>query len=107
MNADKKADHAAEVDMVDGLIDYANQHAHTKDVAQAVLAAATPDLTGLDTLFKDGGIERKDFLAIATGYITDRYHLTGDDLASKRNDLIAAAIHILKDNPKAFDAWVR
>ncbi|MFD1391984.1 hypothetical protein ACFQ3L_00070 [Lacticaseibacillus jixianensis] len=108
MKDDKKADQAAAVDMIDGLIDYASKHGlKSRDLAKTLIAATKDGLEGVDPLFKDGGLERKSVEDLATGYLVDRYHLAGDELAAKHEALVKEALALLRQHPEAFDKWVK
>lgn len=108
MKDDKQADHAAAVDVVDGLIDYASKHGvQSRDLAKTLIDATKDGLEGVDALFKDGGLERKNVEDLATGYLIDRYHLEGDELTAKHQTIIAEALDLLRKHPETFDRWVK
>ncbi|KRN25471.1 hypothetical protein FC75_GL000385 [Lacticaseibacillus camelliae DSM 22697 = JCM 13995] len=108
MNDDKKADQAAAVDMIDGLIDYASKHGvKSDDLAKTLIDATQNGLDGVDALFKDGGLERQSVEDLATGYLVDRYHLEGDELKARHDDMVKAALETLRKHPESFDKWVK
>ncbi|MFD1440676.1 hypothetical protein [Lacticaseibacillus hegangensis] len=108
MSDDKKADEAAAVDMVDGLIDYASKHGiKSRDLAKTLIEATKNGLEGVDALFKDGGLERRSVEDLATGYLIDRYHLEGDELKTRHDEMVKAALETLRKRPEAFDKWVK
>lgn len=108
MSDDKKADEAAAVDMVDGLIDYASKHGiKSDDLAKTLIDATQNGLEGLDPLFKDGGLERKSVEDLATGYLVDRYRLEGAELKARREEMVKAALETLRKHPETFDKWVK
>ncbi|MFD1428741.1 hypothetical protein [Lacticaseibacillus mingshuiensis] len=108
MARDKKMDDAVIIDMNDGLIgNAANHDIKTDDLAKRLAKAATPSLSGLDELLNDGGAARRDYQAIATGYLVDRYQLEGEELTAARDELVVAAVKYLAAHPKQFDQWQR
>lgn len=105
---DDKADQAAVIDIDDNLIAYAEKIlGHEVDLAQALVDAAQSDLTGLDELFKDGGQGRKEATAIATGYLVDKYQLSGQELTDRSTAMTQQAITYLKHHGDQFDQWAR
>lgn len=108
MKRDKKMDQAAMIDMNDFLVsDAKNRLKNKRDLAKTLAHAASSDITGLDELLNDNGAARKDYADVATGYLVDRYQLSGDELASARDDLIKAAVKYLRNHTQDFNQWQR
>lgn len=108
MKRDKKADEAAVVDMNDTLMDYAHKRQpHVEDLAEQLANRAKNDLSAIDAYLKDGGEARKEYQAIAEGYLRDKYNLDGDELTTARDTLVQAAIHYLLGHTKTLDDWQR
>ncbi|WP_262314651.1 hypothetical protein [Lacticaseibacillus parakribbianus] len=108
MKADKHMDQEAIIDMNEQLVDYAGKHGlAVPDLAQALAQAATPALTGLDALLKDGGVGRKIYEDVAQGYLVDRYHLAGSELEAAHKKLIEAAVGYLGQHTAQLDNWQR
>lgn len=108
MKRDKQADEAAVVDMNDTLMDYAHKRQpHVDDLAEELDKRAKDNINAIDDYLKDDGEARKEYQAIATGYLRDKYDLEGDDLTAARDELVHAAIHYLVGHTKVLDDWQR
>ena len=108
MKRDKKADEAAVIDMNDTLMDYAHKRQpHVDDLAEELANRAKDNLEAIDTYLNDGGEARKEYQAIAEGYLRDKYNLDGDELLAARDELVHAAIHYLLGHTKVLDDWQR
>lgn len=104
MKRDKQADEAAVVDMNDTLMDYAHKRQpHVDDLAEELAKRAKDNINAIDDYLKDDGEARKEYQAIATGYLRDKYDLEGDDLTAARDELVHAAIHYLVGHTKVLD----
>ncbi|KMO47002.1 hypothetical protein ACR74Y_05640 [Lacticaseibacillus rhamnosus] len=108
MKRDKKADEAAVIDMNDTLMDYAHKRQpHVDDLAEELANRAKDNLEAIDTYLNDSGEARKEYQAIAEGYLRDKYNLEGDELLAARDELVHAAIHYLLGHTKVLDDWQR
>ncbi|GEO67445.1 hypothetical protein [Levilactobacillus spicheri] len=107
---EKQARHDIIVDMNDFLMDYAaTKLGRQPDLAQKIVAAGQPDLTGLDDLFKDNGVGRRTkYLELAEGFLRDEADIDADlakDVSGESQELAKEAMSYLSSHPQDFDRW--
>ncbi|KRN29485.1 hypothetical protein IV38_GL000370 [Lactobacillus selangorensis] len=108
MKNEKKERHAAIVDMNDFMMNYAATKfpKEKNDLAEKIYAAGKDDVKGLDTLFNDQGLGRKqNYLEIAEGFLVDFYGMSAEEAAAEAPKMAQEAMQELGSHTKDFDDW--
>ncbi|QEA31172.1 hypothetical protein [Secundilactobacillus malefermentans] len=105
--SEKKSRKMIFTDMNDFLMDYADKKlGHRPDLAKTVYEAGKTDLTGLDDLFKDNGVGRKEqYTAVGMGFLRDTTDDDPDQAEHTAEKLAKDAMAYLGTHLADFEYW--
>ncbi|USS88361.1 hypothetical protein M3M39_02475 [Fructilactobacillus hinvesii] len=96
-------------DMNEFLVTYAKSVLPAdSNLAKQLYDAAHQDVTGLDSLFNDGGYGRKErYENIAQGFICDYYHIEPENGAEEKKELVKEAVRYLGRHEDQLNRWIK
>lgn len=102
----KKMEQAVLIDMNVTMIANTERHVQglsgSDAILDAVINATNSGIEGLDELFHDGGMARKDIVAIPTGFLRDATDLDGTALADRVDQFVNDALKYLRSHRADF-----